>query len=59
MLDEPIAIMDLKRYASDVVFKENKPRKDIVFPKNNKSVVNNWGRSFWTYLWLLFSKIGL
>ncbi|HOJ64826.1 MAG TPA: NADH-ubiquinone oxidoreductase-F iron-sulfur binding region domain-containing protein [Spirochaetota bacterium] len=38
MLDEPVAIMDLKRYAADYVFKENKPRKDIVFPKNGKSI---------------------
>lgn len=38
MLDEPVAIMDLKRYVSDFVFKENKPRKDIVFPKNGKSI---------------------
>jgi len=37
-VDEPIAIMDLKRYAADYILKADEPYTDLVFPKNNKSV---------------------
>ena len=37
-LDDPIAIMDLKRYAADEVMKRNIPFSDIIFPSKNKSV---------------------
>lgn len=38
-LDEPLAIADLKRFVADYAFKNEEPySKDIVFPKNGKSV---------------------
>jgi NADH-quinone oxidoreductase subunit F len=37
-LDEPIAICDLKRYASDYVFQNDIPHLDLVFPKKSKTV---------------------
>lgn len=37
-LDEPISIADLKRYASDYVFRNEEPYMDLVFPKKGKSV---------------------
>ncbi|MGI6449419.1 MAG: NADH-ubiquinone oxidoreductase-F iron-sulfur binding region domain-containing protein [Desulfitobacteriia bacterium] len=38
-LDEPVAISDLKRFVADYAFKHEQPfSKDIVFPKNGKSV---------------------
>jgi len=38
-LDEAIAIADLKRFVADYAFKHEQPfSKDIVFPKNGKSV---------------------
>ncbi len=37
-LDDPIAIVDLKRYAADEAFKHNEPFTDLVFPSKNKSV---------------------
>ena len=37
-LDEPIAIMDLKRYAADSVLKSDEPFKDLKFPPKGKSV---------------------
>ncbi len=37
-LDEPIAIMDLKRYIADMVLSVDEPYFDIVFPKKNKKV---------------------
>jgi NADH-quinone oxidoreductase subunit F len=37
-LDEPIAVMDLKRYAADFVLDQDQPFMDLVFPKKNKSV---------------------
>ncbi len=37
-LDDPIAICDLKRYASDYVFNNDIPHMDLVFPKRKESV---------------------
>ena len=37
-VDDPIAIMDLKRFAADFVLKADDPYTDLVFPKNKKSV---------------------
>ncbi|MGA2142034.1 MAG: NADH-ubiquinone oxidoreductase-F iron-sulfur binding region domain-containing protein [Brevinematales bacterium] len=37
-MDEPIAIMDLKRYVADMVLSVEEPYSDIVFPKKNKSI---------------------
>lgn len=37
-LDEPIAIVDLKRYAADYVIKNEEPYMDLVYPKKGKSV---------------------
>ena len=37
-IDEPIAICDLKRYASDFVFSNDIPHTDLVFPKKEQSV---------------------
>jgi len=37
-LDDPVAICDLKRYASDYVFKNEEPHHDLVFPKKAQSV---------------------
>jgi len=38
-IDEPLAIADLKRFVADYAFKHEQPySKDIVFPKNGKSV---------------------
>ncbi len=37
-LDEPIAIMDLKRYVADMIMSVDEPYTDIVFPKKGKSV---------------------
>jgi NADH-quinone oxidoreductase subunit F len=37
-LDEPIAVADLKRYASDEAMKSDRPVIDLVFPKKGKSV---------------------
>ena len=37
-LDEPIAIVDLKRYAADEVMKRNEPIKELIYPSNGKSV---------------------
>lgn len=37
-LDEPLAIMDLKRYAADEAMKSDKPVVDVVFPKKGKSI---------------------
>jgi NADH-quinone oxidoreductase subunit F len=37
-LDEPLAVADLKRYASDEAMKSDKPVIDLVFPKKGKSV---------------------
>ncbi len=37
-LDEPIAIMDLKRYVADVVLKTEEPFMDLVFPKKGKAI---------------------
>jgi len=38
MLDEPVAICDLKRYAADFVFDNEEPYMDLVFPKKPESV---------------------
>lgn len=37
-LDEPISIVDLKRYVADYVMKNEEPYMDLVFPKKGKSV---------------------
>ena len=37
-LDEPIAIMDLKRYASDYVMKSKEPVSEPALPANGKSI---------------------
>ncbi len=37
-LDEPIAIMDLKRYTADMILSVDEPYTDVVFPKKDKSV---------------------
>ena len=38
-IDEPVAICDLKRFAADYAYKNEKPFiSDIVFPKNGKRV---------------------
>jgi NADH-quinone oxidoreductase subunit F len=38
MLDEPIAIMDLKRYAADYVLNSEEPFNELRFPSKGKSV---------------------
>ncbi|MBN2853573.1 MAG: FAD-dependent oxidoreductase [Clostridia bacterium] len=37
-LDEPLAIMDLKRYAADEVMKRDLPVTDVIYPSKNKSI---------------------
>ena len=37
-LDEPIAIVDLKRFAADQVMKRNEPINELIYPSNGKSV---------------------
>lgn len=37
-LDDPIAIVDLKRYAADEAFKNDEPLTDTVLPMKNKSI---------------------
>jgi len=37
-LDEPIAIVDLKRFAADEVMKRNEPIKEVIYQSNGKSV---------------------
>ena len=37
-LDEPIAIVDLKRFAADEVMKRSEPIKELIYPSNGKSV---------------------
>ncbi len=37
-VDDPVAICDLKRYASDFVFHNDEPHMDLVFPKKAESV---------------------
>lgn len=37
-IDDPLAIVDLKRYAADEALKSYKPAVDLVFPKKGKSV---------------------
>lgn len=38
MLDEALAICDLKRYAADFVFNNDEPHLELVFPKKQESV---------------------
>ena len=37
-LDEPLAIADLKRYATDAAMRHDQPIVDVVYPKKDKSV---------------------
>ena len=37
-MDEPIAIVDLKRYAADEVMKRNEPINELIYPSNGKTV---------------------
>ena len=37
-LDEPIAIVDLKRFAADEVMRRNAPINELIYPSNGKSI---------------------
>jgi NADH-quinone oxidoreductase subunit F len=37
-MDEPIAIVDLKRYVADYILASDEPYSDIVFPKKGKKI---------------------